>query len=252
MLKPLMAATAAGGAGLLSAMFWNAHHAKQKNELIELHTQQPFEPFRMLFISDIHRRKLRPGFIEGHPDFIVIGGDLAESGVPPKRIRHNLQVLSALAPVYFIWGNNDRELRERKLRRLFSDTGTVILENGSVSPFADQRVKLVAFDYFAFHKNGLLKAFDGIKEEDTVIFLSHTPEVFNHVQRNYHVHMMIGGHTHGGQIRLGKYGLYERGRTEVKDGVVRLVSNGYGTTKLPLRLGAEAEFHLLTIRPARS
>lgn len=249
MFKGIALTAAAGGMGLLARMLWNAFHATQKNQVLELKTAQHFEPFRMLFISDIHRRKLREGFVEGAPDLIVIGGDLAEGGVPPERVRHNLQLLAAMAPTYFSWGNNDRELREQKLRRIFDDTGVVILENESVNLLDDPHLKLVSFDYFAFKRNGLREAFAEVDEQDTVIFLSHTPEIFDHVQNRYPVDLMLAGHTHGGQIRFGKYGPYERGKTETKTGVIRLISNGYGTTQLPLRLGAEAEFHLLTIRP---
>ncbi|AQQ53643.1 metallophosphoesterase [Planococcus lenghuensis] len=249
MFKRIALTIIAGGTGLLARMFWNAFHATQKYEVFELKAPRQFEPFRMLFISDIHRRKLQPGFAEGTPDIIIIGGDLAEGGVPPERVRHNLEVLAAMAPAYFIWGNNDRELREQKLRRMFAETGVTILENESVNLFGNPHLKLISFDYFAFKRNGLQEAFKGVDEQDTVIFLSHTPEIFDHVQNRYPVHLMVAGHTHGGQIRLGKYGLYEKGKTETTNGVIRLISNGYGTTQLPLRLGAEAEFHLLTIRP---
>lgn len=235
--------------GLLLFMFRNAHVHTLKRQTLHLKAKQPFEPFEMVFISDIHHRVLSEELIDFPVDFIVIGGDIAEKGVPLEKVEHNLKVLSALAPVYFIWGNNDREVDETELRRLFERYQVQLLENESVELFGNSRLKLVGLDYFAFRENPLDSAFAGVAPEDTVIFISHTPFVFERVKENYPVNFMLAGHTHGGQIRLGKFGLYKKGSLTHENGVYRLVSNGYGTTHLPLRLGAEAEFHLFTIKP---
>ena len=58
---------------------------------------------------------------------------------------------------------------------------------------------------------------------------------------------MLAGHTHGGQIRIGKYGLQEKGSFRMKQGRAKLISNGYGTSTLPLRLGAAPECHVIEI-----
>ncbi|MFP3813646.1 serine/threonine protein phosphatase, partial [Bacillus sp. SIMBA_005] len=59
--------------------------------------------------------------------------------------------------------------------------------------------------------------------------------------------LMIGGHLHGGQIRVGPYGVHPQGSYRQREGVMTLVSNGYGTTLLPLRLGAKPECHIIDI-----
>lgn len=234
--------------GLLLFMFRNAHVHTLKRQTLHLEARQPFNPFKMLFISDIHHRILSKEDIDFPVDIIVIGGDIAERGVPLKKVEHNLKILSAAAPVYFIWGNNDREVDEAELRRLFRKYNVKLLENESVELFGNSRLKLVGLDYFAFKENPLDTAFAEVDFEDTVIFTSHTPFVFPRVKENYPVDFMLAGHTHGGQIRLGKLGLYKKGSLTKENGTYRLVSNGYGTTHLPLRLGAEAEFHLFTIK----
>ncbi|RNF40519.1 metallophosphoesterase [Planococcus salinus] len=234
---------------LLLFMWRNAFKEKLKHHTVELETKKPFSPFQMLFISDIHRRTIKKDLIDFPVDLIVIGGDLAEKGVPLHRIDRNLKVLSAIAPVYFMWGNNDREVGEEKLRQLLHKHQIHILENESVSLFGEAHVKLVGIDYFGFVENGFEKAFANVSKDDTVIFVSHTPFVFNRIKEKYQVHLLLGGHTHGGQIRFGPLGLYEKGALTEKDGKVELVSNGFGTTTLPFRLGAEAEFHLFSIYP---
>lgn len=238
--------------GLLLFMFRNAHVHTLKRQTLHLEAIQPFKPFKMVFISDIHHRVLPENLIDFPVDFIVIGGDIAEKGVPLRKVEHNLKVLSAAAPVYFIWGNNDREVDEMELRRLFSRYGVHLLENDSIELFGNSRLKLVGLDYFAFRENPLDTAFAGVAADDTVIFVSHTPFIFPRVMEHYPVDFVLAGHTHGGQIRIGKWGLYKKGSLTEENGVYRLVSNGYGTTHLPLRLGAEAEYHVLTIKPKES
>lgn len=237
---------------LLLFMFRNAHTQHLKRQTVKLKANKPFKPFEMLFISDIHRRTLSEKLIDFEVDVIVIGGDLAERDVPLERIEHNLRVLRKSAPVYFVWGNNDREVGESQLRNILKRTDVTALENESVELFGEEGLKLAAIDYFAYKTNAMENTFADVRADDTIIFVSHTPFVFKRVKEEYPVDFMLAGHTHGGQIRFGKFGIYEKGRFVDRDGVKELISNGFGTTKLPLRFGAEAEFHLFSIGPDTS
>lgn len=248
-MKKVITGGLAASASLLLFMLRNAFQNNLKRDKVILKAEKPFEPFDMLFISDIHRRKL-PASISSFPvDVIVIGGDLVEGGVPLERVEWNLNVLSRHAPVYFVWGNNDREVDEKKLRQLFKKYEVTVLEDESVPLFGQPHLKLVGLDPFAYRKNGIELAFSEVEAADTVIFVSHTPFIFERVNSKHRVDFQLAGHTHGGQIRFGPYGIYNKGRLCKTGGVIQLISNGYGTTKLPLRLGAEAEFHHLTIAP---
>jgi predicted MPP superfamily phosphohydrolase len=232
---------------LLLFMFRNAFHQKLKSGTVELSAKQPFKPFRLLFISDIHRRTLSRDLLAHPVDIVIIGGDLTEQGVPMSRVENNLKVLSRLGLVYFVWGNHDRRAGEVELQKLFAKYNVTVLENEWVSLFGEPHLKLVGLDYFSYKKNSVSQAFAGVELEDTVIFVSHTPSVFDHVKERYPADFLLAGHTHGGQIRLGDFGIAEKGR--FKSGrKSELVSNGFGTTKLPLRLGAEAEYHVFTVQ----
>ncbi len=230
-------------------MVKNAFAVNLRRQSIGLQASTPFQPFDMLFISDVHRRTIHQKIFSFPIDFIVIGGDFTEGGVPWERVEANLATLRRQAPVYFIWGNNDREMDEAKLRELFNKYDIKVLEDESVVLFDQDHLKLVGIDYFAYQKQSVEKAFAEVDERDTVIFVSHTPFVFKKIRSQYKIDFALAGHTHGGQIRFGKLGIYRKGRTEKVDGVVQLISNGFGTTKLPMRLGADAEFHLITIYP---
>lgn len=248
-MKKVITGGLAASAGLLLFMLRNAFQNNLKREAVSLKAETPFEPFELLFISDIHRRKLPDSLISFPVDIIVVGGDLVEGGVPLERVEWNLKILSRHAPVFFVWGNNDREIDEEQLGRLFQKYSITVLEDESVPLFGQANLKLVGLDPFAYRKNGIEKAFSDVQEKDTVIFVTHTPFIFNRVNGKHRVDFQLAGHTHGGQIRFGPYGIYKKGRLKEKSGIVQLISNGYGTTKLPLRLGAEAEFHLLSISP---
>lgn len=238
------------GLAILAWMFRAAHSENKETAAIRLSGDAQFAPFKLLFISDVHRRKLRRDMFNDQVDLIVIGGDFVERGVPEQRIRENLRILTELAPVYYVFGNNDREIGEERLRALLEEQGAVILDDESVELFGNAKLKLTGIDYFAFREHSVEDAFRTVEKGDSVIFISHTPFVFKHVKQHYPVSLMIAGHTHGGQIRLGPYGIFDRGSLTVSEGITELISNGFGTTTLPLRLGAKAEFHVLEIHPA--
>ena len=243
----LGAGTAA--AALLLFMFRNANKINEKRHKVRLETTTGFRPFRVVFIADIHRKKLPKRFIDFPADAVIIGGDLTERGVPLRRTANNLRILTDAAPVFFIWGNNDREVGERKLRMLLDHFNVKVMDNESVELFGQTHLKLVGIDYFTEAENKLEKAFSRVNSEDTVLFVSHTPSIFKFLRSVENVDFLLAGHTHGGQIRLGKIGLYTKGSMKKSGSIYELVTNGYGTTSLPLRLGAEAQYHVLDIVP---
>ncbi|MFP3427999.1 hypothetical protein, partial [Pseudoalteromonas sp. SIMBA_162] len=69
------------------------------------------------------------------------------------------------------------------------------------------------------------------------MFISHNPELFGKVKHNENIKLKLGGHFHGGQIRFGPFGMHQPGFFKVEKGVATLISNGYGTTMVPLRFG---------------
>lgn len=234
---------------LLLFMARNAFSEKLVKHRVDLHADTPFEPFRLLFIADVHRRVIKATAIDFPIDIIVVGGDLVEKGVPLSRVAANLETLTARAPVYFVWGNNDREIDETLLRKMFNEYGVIVLDDQSVSLLGNKRLKLVGIDHFAYQPDGFDNAFKEVEDRDTVVFVSHTPFDFRKVKGRHSADLLLAGHTHGGQIRIGPFGLFEKGSMKVKKDRVELISNGFGTTALHLRLGAQAEYHLLTISP---
>lgn len=207
----------------------------------------------IFFISDIHRRRidkqlLRKVKSHGSIDVVIIGGDLAEGGVPLSRIDKNLERLSKLAPLYFIWGNNDREVGEDILREIIAKHKGIILENSNTNIENHPLWGICGTDDPSNGNVDVQAALKNAEKYTYLIVSTHTPSLFRKVEAVCTPELMLAGHMHGGQIRLGKFALHPLGQFTEKDGKARLISNGYGTSLVPLRLGAAPESHVITIK----
>jgi uncharacterized protein len=239
------------GTIIVSSMYLNAH----RNHLLEHHvyTERGIEESKQIFfISDTHNRNISKRLLQklqAYPvDWIIIGGDFADKRTSVQKIEGNLKKLTAIAPTFFVWGNNDEEVGEETIRQLMKKYGVTIVENESVILTSDQNVfRLSAVDFH--EKEGKVEqALSDCKTEEVLLFVAHNPQEFEYVQYISKPLIMMGGHYHGGQIRLGKYSVFPKGSFDEQNGVYTLISNGYGTTLLPLRLGAPVQTHILTIK----
>jgi predicted MPP superfamily phosphohydrolase len=209
------------------------------------------------FISDIHRRKIKPALVDaaaGAAQFVVIGGDLLERGVPAGRIEANLKLLKKIGPVFFVWGNNDYEMDEQKLESLFSHLGIHTLRNSTYffSLKGKGRIALIGVDDLSKEQENLDEALESVHADDFRILVSHNPKMVHQLNEMDHIHLMLSGHTHGGQIHLPGYSPFKHGGVKKTGSMIHLISNGYGTTVVPMRLGAKPETHLITIKNVRN
>ncbi|AYC29367.1 metallophosphoesterase [Paenisporosarcina cavernae] len=233
---------------LVALMFFLAHFAVIRHHKVA--SPIPIEEdIKLFFISDIHHRKISKQLlkkIKDSVDFIIIGGDLTEESVPIKKTEENIRLLTGIAPTYFVYGNNDREVGEHKLESILMKYHVEILSNRCVK-IDGHSLQLVGIDDTTAGLSNITQAFENCHSDIPIVFISHTPAIIRKVMENYHPFLCLSGHTHGGQIRLGKWGLQDLGSFERKDGYFQLISNGYGTTFLPFRFGAIAECHIMTI-----
>ncbi|QUW22092.1 metallophosphoesterase family protein [Sporosarcina sp. Marseille-Q4063] len=209
---------------------------------------------KVFFISDIHRRKIDRKLIDKIDkdiDLIVIGGDLAEKGVPLSRIAANIRILSLLSQkIYYVWGNNDREAGEREIRNIMRRFRVIMLENENFSIPGHSSWGICGTDDPTSEKVDIEKTLRNIDDYEHILVICHQPRVLREIERRIRpsvATIMLAGHTHGGQIRIGKLGLLEKGSFQTNSKRTKLISNGYGTTTVPLRLGAPSECHVLTI-----
>lgn len=242
------------GIALVIKMHKNALEDHIKYEMFYFpNFPRSFKGISLFFISDIHRREVSSSIVEeakGIAKFVIIGGDLLEKGVSFDTVRKNLRKLKEIGPLYFVWGNNDYEADVDELKELFRSEDVTVLDNRSVSFTSNKGEKwhLAGTEDRSLELDDLDSALQGIKKAEFKILISHNPKVMEDLNDDHKVTLVLSGHTHGGQIRIFGFGPYEIGATKVIGNTTILVSNGYGTTSIPLRLGAKPETHFIKIQ----
>ncbi|MFC3882752.1 metallophosphoesterase [Bacillus songklensis] len=239
--------------GLIFYMFAQA----KRNKVVEHHLAfkefpSTFGEVRIFFISDIHRRHVSKKLLEQvkrKVDFVVMGGDIIEKGVPFERVRENLRTLKKLGPLYFVWGNNDYEVDFHQLDALLLEENVKILDNTSALFESEEgeMLELLGVDDVSKNRAHLHLALADSQPGSFKILISHNPSVHKKVKKEDGIALMLSGHTHGGQIRLFGFGPYEKGGIKSLEHTTLFVSNGYGTTGVPFRLGVPAEAHVIVI-----
>ncbi len=232
--------------------------AKQNNVVkttLEFDTfPKSFGDIKLFFISDIHKRTISQKIIEqvkGKADLVVIGGDLCEKGVPFSTIKYNISQLKSVAPTYYVWGNNDYEVDYHELDSLLISEGVIILDNTAAifESESGDSFSILGIDDLKSGRHRLdFALMDAGTNPSFKILTAHDPEIMKEVTPEQKIDLVLSGHTHGGQIRVFGVGLFKRGGIETIGQTKLLISNGYGTTQLPLRLGAPPETHLITIQ----
>lgn len=204
---------------------------------------------RIGLISDLHERASDRALVvlrQSNPDLIMVAGDtlerhgmdkdtlrMSDEGIPEKLLRrvlmkaddafefifgeedHNsgyayrfLREAGKIAPVCLSLGNHEWFLTPEDLE-VMKESGVKLLDNG------DCEVELKGT---ALHIGGLssvpdlawLNGFCG--KEGYKILLCHHPEYYDQYLRGREVDLILAGHAHGGQIRIGNRGIYAPGQ----------------------------------------
>ncbi|MFD1738584.1 metallophosphoesterase [Bacillus salitolerans] len=238
---------------LIVYMYREAHRNTIRYEQLKFDSfPESFGELKVFFISDIHRRIVSEEIIAsltGRADLVIIGGDITEKGVPFSRVLENINRLKKIGPLYFVWGNNDYEVDYHELDALLINHGVKILDNTALSfeSTTGEKLALIGVDDMNRKRDRLDLALSDCDKVGFRMLVSHDPRIMRKINNDDHIHFVMSGHTHGGQIRLGRLGFYHKGGISHHDKTVLLISNGYGTTSVPLRFGAPAETHFITI-----
>ena len=191
---------------------WNLAHCPREINHITVRSARIRQPLTLAVVADLH-----DGFYEDALpamegcDAILIVGDLVDrhSGGYQRGMRF-LQVAPEIAPTFYAIGNHERRhpLRsefwpqvERSRATLLDDRfvefGGVVL--GGLSSRQDAKAGC-----------GFLKAMAARPEFR--LLMCHHPEYFARHVRPHDIDLTLAGHAHGGQVRLGKQGLYAPGQ----------------------------------------
>jgi predicted MPP superfamily phosphohydrolase len=252
------------GIALLVHMWREAHLHHIVLEEVEVpNLPSSFDGSKILYLSDIHKRVLKKNDLEhlrNQVDWVIIGGDVAEKGISWSIVRHNMSLLAYIAPAFTVYGNHDKRAGTVHLERIFRDTGVQLLQDSTAYlRKGESELCLVGVDYRSRQGDSLLAELD---IEDCKIAIVHDPIEALHLKGP--VDLILSGHTHGGQLVFPGFGpvflnkayrsvssgwfSLKKDRDDTEQEGKMLVSKGYGTNHLPLRLCCPAEMHIITLR----
>jgi predicted MPP superfamily phosphohydrolase len=197
-----------------SGLYWRgARNAGQiqvkRNRLRQTSIPEAFRGFTILQLSDLHcdtcplaMQRLTQILRELKYDLCVLTGDYRGQTYGPYDA--TLAVLARMraelsGSVYGVLGNHDTvrmvpAMEEMGIRMLLNES--VAIERSAA------RIHLAGIDDAHFYAvDDIEKAASGIPNNAFSILLSHTPEVYERAARAG-FHVMLSGHTHGGQICL--------------------------------------------------
>ena len=235
---------------------------------------------KIAYISDIHYGPFMPQrrvaeLVDRvnalNADIILLGGDYGEDSQGAIEFFQSAPRFRARLLTAGVMGNHDRTVPESNLAVLQS-----AMLNAGVLPLVNA-VKELRVGAVTLYLAGIDDVNNGhpdaqsvawqVKQDDFCIFLTHSPEGLEDAfaatgkdGKSRWFDLALCGHTHGGQVTLfGKPLLDSIAKVDerylsgwlTENRVPVLVSNGVGTSVLPIRLFAKPQIHLITLKAVR-
>jgi predicted MPP superfamily phosphohydrolase len=228
-----------------------------------------FDGYRIAIIGDTHFSAIRGrGYCERvvdringtQPDLIAFVGDLASNEADQlRRETEPLAGLEARDGAFFVSGNAEHYVG--------ADAWYDRVEELGMTGLPNKRVELAGFDLAGV--NDLIVEQRDMQDTETgpdfeaalgdrdparpVVLLAHQPSAVDRLA-GYGVDLQLSGHTHGGQMwpvhYLSRLRSGQLTGLETHDGTQVYVTNGAGTNGPPLRIGADADITVMTLRSA--
>ncbi|WP_051217208.1 metallophosphoesterase [Paenibacillus assamensis] len=271
----LVVSTAISGAGLILILLvlYMKKEASSftvtEEEVFVDDLPHPWDGVRLFLITDLHRRPFTAEHVSivGHypsAELVLLGGDIIENGVSIEQVMTSVEQLKKIGPVVMVHGNHDHKCNTAQLDAELIEAGVQIVDNTAVRFEKDgESIWICGIgDSSSGHANVNAAFTSSNSDANCAIVLAHDPVVILEKLPSY-VKLVLTGHTHGGQIRLPIYGplrlndfyrrylsgWYEIISDHVPAHVYKLfVSNGFGTSHVPLRWNAKPQGHFITLR----
>lgn len=230
---------------------------------------EAFRGFRIAFVSDIHyASKFKQKHIAAltrtlrflKPDLVLLGGDYQEGCDYVEELFDSLASVSAPYGMAAVMGNNDYERCHGLIVESMQKHGIVPLEHKVLPVEKDGKQIYIAGvrNPFDLKNNGVSPA-QSCDSAAYVILLTHTPDYAQTVD-NSRADLALAGHTHGGQVAFfgyapvtaSQYGQrFVRGLSHTDQEVPVITTNGIGTSRWKVRIGARSEVLLIELVPAQ-
>lgn len=243
-------------------------------EVTVAHLPPRLDGLRVLHVSDLH---IHPGsdlawevpdlVAAVDHDLLCYTGDFIDVDDDIPRVAAWLQRMPHRAESFAVLGNHDyipfgrsRGANDApRLRAVLAAARVTVLTN-EASTWRDGALYLAGVDDPSTGRDHAERAMAGVPDDACALMLAHSPDVALRLAPR-RPDLILAGHTHGGQIRLGHLGplltLSDLPRhltmgMGTYEGVPLFVSRGVGYSGLHIRIGSPAEVALLTLRSPAS
>lgn len=232
-----------------------------------INTDKVKSAYRVIMLSDVHNKpfeKILAQVSDENPDLILVCGDIVDRHRKTyKRALPFLRAAKDVAPTYFSYGNHEMKFPVLSEADIVA-TGVTLLDNdytyfgelciGGQKSLSQPRHKDSA------HKTDKAEGFSWLsdfeKQDAFKILMNHHPEYFEKYLKDRDIDVVLAGHAHGGQWRIGKRGVLAPGQGLFAKYVHgwydnMLVGTGVSNTAAPLipRFFNPREIIVIEIRP---
>lgn len=188
-----------------------------------------------------------------NPDILVFTGDLIDKDVELStsdyiELVEEFSKMRAKYGKYAILGNHDY-VHKDKVIQLFNDSNFKYLENDYdvIYNQNSEKIFITGLGNVSYNLDNVDKAMEFVGDnsiDSYKVVLIHEPDISKTIIENYDVSMILGGHSHNGQIRLPIIGAVytPNGAKEYYDeyysenGVNLYISSGIGVSRMNFRL----------------
>lgn len=238
-------------------------------EYFSPHLPDVFDGISLAFASDIHfgplfssdeALRLYHRLLELKTDLVILGGDYGNKLIDSIAFFNLIPSFPDSMKVLAVIGNHDYGCKGESLEPLLT-----AMQRKNVVPLVNQVftikkqnavLAVCGPDDFRCGKPQFGPLITQSSDADFRLFIPHSPDLIPEAQKaGFQFHLALCGHTHGGQITLFGHSLHSssRYRDRYRSGWYReqgadiLVSNGVGTSILPMRLGTKSEIHRMVL-----
>lgn len=234
-----------------------------KEYTINTSIDESFSGLKIVHFSDLHylrvtNKNTLKQVVEEinliNPDIVFFTGDLIDKDFKLNDKEKN-NLISELSSIkskygkYAILGNHDYMKEEELFKEIYSSSNFILLQNSYDIVYGNNNDKLFigGLDTYTFDKADISKVMEYFSDNEDInykIILCHEPDYIDTIVKDYHVDLVLSGHSHNGQINIPfikKYFL-PKGSRKYYDNYYKVqdtdlyISSGIGLSRLNLRM----------------